>query len=178
MFITLNIGSELIQPGLGLLFWMIISFVILLLLLKKFAWGPILSALNNREEYIKKSLEGAQKARIEMDNISAEGQKVINEARIESEAVLKETREIRDKIISEARQQAEQEAKNIFKKAEEQIEQEKRSAMLELKSEIANLAITVAQKIVRRELSSDKDQSDLIQETLKGIDLKLSVNDK
>ncbi|BAV95168.1 ATP synthase F0 subunit B [Ichthyobacterium seriolicida] len=137
-----------------------------------------MSALNNREEYIKKSLEGAQKARIEMDNISAEGQKVINEARIESEAVLKETREIRDKIISEARQQAEQEAKNIFKKAEEQIEQEKRSAMLELKSEIANLAITVAQKIVRRELSSDKDQSDLIQETLKGIDLKLSVNDK
>jgi F-type H+-transporting ATPase subunit b len=163
-FVILN---PLITPDLGLAFWTIVTFVLLLYILGKFAWKPIVTALKNREQSISEALGAAIKAREEMKLMSAENEKLLQQARIERDMMLREAREIKDKMIVEAKEQAQDEGRKILAQAQENIERERERAFKELKSEVAVLAIEAASKIIRKELSDKNYQEELIGEYLK-----------
>ena len=155
----------------GLFFWQSLLFIALILLLKKFAWGPILSAVEEREEGIKEALELAEKAKEEMQALNADNERILAEARIERDILLKEAREIKDKIVSEAKDQANTEADKILLSAKEQINNEKLKAITELKNQVADMSIDIAEKILRSELSDVKKQKELVAQVLKSSDL-------
>ncbi|MCK0114470.1 F0F1 ATP synthase subunit B [Gelidibacter sp. F63206] len=157
---------DLITPGLGLVFWSIITFLFLLIVLKKFAWKPILGAIDERENGIKNALEAADKARLEMENLKADNERILNEARAEREAMLKDAREIKNKMVSDAKEEAQEEATKMITQAQEAIENEKRSAMAELKNHVASLSIEIAEKVVREELSNKGRQLELVESML------------
>lgn len=163
---------DLITPGLGLVFWSVITFLILLLVLKKFAWKPILGAVDERESGIKNALEAADKARKEMENLKADNERILNEARAEREAMMKEARDIKNKMVSDAKEEAQQQAAKMIARAQEAIENEKRSAMAELKNHVATLSIEIAEKVVRQELGSKDKQLELVESML--VDAKLN----
>lgn len=156
----------------GLFFWQLVLFVGLVLLLKKFAWKPILDSVNNREEGIKKALDSAEKAKKEMENLQADNEKLLQEARMEREAMLKEARDLKSKMIEDAKGEAENQANKIIQQAQATIESEKKAAISELKSQVASLSIEIAEKVVREELSNKDKQSKLI-DTMLG-DTKLN----
>lgn len=157
---------DLITPGLGLVFWSIITFLFLLIVLKKFAWKPILGAIDERENGIKNALEAADKARLEMENLKADNERILNEARAEREAMLKDAREIKNKMISDAKEEAQEQATKMIAQAQEAIENEKRSAMAELKNQVASLSIEIAEKVVREELTNKDRQLELVESML------------
>jgi F-type H+-transporting ATPase subunit b len=165
-------GSELINPGIGLVFWMLITFLILLFLLKKFAWGPILGAVTSREESIRNALESAENARKEMQNLQADNDKLLKEARAEREAMLKEAREIKDKLIADSKEQAKVEGDKIVLQAQAAIESEKKAAMADIKSQVAELSVAIAEKVIKQELSNKDKQLKLVDELLGDIKLK------
>ena len=150
----------------GLFFWQMLLFVLLLFLLKKFAWQPILKALNDREEGIKSALESAENAKLEMENLQADNQKLIQEARIEREAMIKEAREIKEKMISDAKEEAKSEADKMISNAQVAIESEKKSAITDIKNQVANLSIDIAEKVVKGELSDKGKQLKLVEDML------------
>jgi len=150
----------------GLFFWQMLLFVLLLFLLKKFAWQPILKALNDREEGIKSALESAENAKLEMENLQADNQKLIQEARIEREVMIKEAREIKEKMISDAKEEAKSEADKIISNAQDVIESEKKSAITDIKNQVANLSIDIAEKVVKGELSDKGKQLKLVEDML------------
>ena len=151
----------------GLFFWQSLLFIALILLLKKFAWGPILSAVEDREEGIKKALELAEKAKEEMQAINADNERILAEARIERDSLLKEAREMKDKIVSEAKDQANAVSDKILLSAKEQINNEKLKAITELKNQVADMSIDIAEKILRSELSDVNKQKELVAQVLK-----------
>lgn len=153
---------DLITPGFGLVFWSLITFFILLIVLKKFAWKPILGAIDERESGIKNALEAADKARMEMENLKADNERILNEARAEREAMLKDAREIKNKMVSDAKEEAQEQATKMITQAQEAIANEKRSAMAELKNHVASLSIDIAEKVVREELSNKDRQLELV----------------
>ena len=157
---------DLITPELGLVFWSIITFLFLLIVLKKFAWKPILGAIDERENGIKNALEAADKARLEMENLKADNERILNEARAEREAMLKDAREIKNKMVSDAKEEAQEQATKMITQAQEAIENEKRSAMAELKNHVASLSIEIAEKVVREELSNKGRQLELVESML------------
>jgi len=150
----------------GLFFWQMILFVLLLLLLKKFAWGPILSALNDREEGIKEALDSAEKARLEMQNLQSDNQKLLQEARSEREAMIKEAREIKEKMISDAKDEAKIEADKMIINAQAAIESEKKAAISEIKNQVASLSIDIAEKVIKSELADKDKQLKLVESML------------
>lgn len=160
---------ELIQPGLGLIFWMTLSFALVLFLLGKYAWKPIMKMLKEREESIDQALHAADRAREEMKNLVSDNEKLLAEAKNERDAILSEARKIREKIIDEARIKANEEARRIVENALERIENEKMAAITELKNQIALLSIEIAEKLVREELSHDKKQEELIKKMLDDV---------
>jgi len=131
----------------GLFFWQSILFLVLIFLLKKYAWGPILQAINEREEGIKEALEAADHAKKEMQALNADNERILHEAKVERDAILKEAREIKEGIISEAKTKATEEADKVMASAREQIHNEKMAAITELKNHVANLSIDIAQKV-------------------------------
>ncbi len=153
---------DLITPGLGLVFWSLITFFILLIVLRKFAWKPILGAIDERESGIKNALEAADKARMEMENLKADNERILNEARAEREAMLKDAREIKNKMVSDAKEEAQEQATKMITQAQEAIANEKRSAMAELKNHVASLSIEIAEKVVREELTNKDKQLALV----------------
>ncbi len=157
--------------GVGLFFWMIILFIALLFLLKKLAWKPILQAVEEREEGIRKSLEEAEKARKEMQNLTAHNEKVMKEARLEREAMLKEARAIYDKTVEESKEKARLEYQKILEDAKKDIEAEKQAAITEMKKKVAELSIDIAEKLLKKELSSEEAQLSLIEQSIKDEDL-------
>ncbi len=157
--------------SLGLFFWQTLLFVILIFVLKKYAWKPILSAVEEREEGIKNALDSAQKAKEEMKSLNADNERILHEAKLERDSLLKEAREMKEKIISDAKESANQEAEKILTTAKEQIRNEKLKAITELKNEVANLSIEMAEKILKSELSDKEAQSEMISRTLKQKDL-------
>lgn len=157
---------DLITPGLGLVFWSIITFFLLLFVLRKFAWKPILGAINDREEGIKNALEAADKARLEMENLKADNERILNEARAEREGMLKDARDIKNKMINDAKEEAQAEASKMISQAQAAIESEKKAAMAELKNQVAALSIDIAEKVVREELSDKDKQLKLVQSML------------
>jgi F-type H+-transporting ATPase subunit b len=155
----------------GLFFWQSLLFIALILLLKKFAWGPILTAVEEREDGIKDALEAAEKAKSEMQALNADNERILTEARTERDALLKDAREVKDKIINGAKEQANSEADKILTSAKEQINNEKLKAITELKNTVATLSIDIAEKVLRSELSDRKKQEDLVENALKETEL-------
>ncbi|MCK0130562.1 F0F1 ATP synthase subunit B [Flavobacteriaceae bacterium F08102] len=157
--------------SIGLFFWQSVLFVLLLLLLRKFAWKPILNAVNSREEGIKNALAEADRARQEMQNITADNEKVLKEARAERDAMLKEAREIKENVISEAKEEAKIQANKMIEQAKVAIQSEKLAAMTELKSQVAELSINIAEKVVKEQLSDKDKQLQLIDNLLADVKL-------
>jgi F-type H+-transporting ATPase subunit b len=150
----------------GLFIVQTILFLLLIFLMVKFAWKPILNSLNDREEGIKTALDAAENAKKEMENLNADNERLLKEARIEREALLKEAREMKDKIISDATNEAQDKAGKMIEQAQAAIETEKKAAMAELKSHVAGLSIEIAEKVVREELSNKDKQLKLVEDML------------
>lgn len=162
---------ELIKPGIGLLFWMLLTFSLLLYILRKFAWKPILSALQNRENSIRNALSSAEKTREEMARLKADNQQLMDEARKERDKLMAEAREMKEHILEEARQRSAEEGKRMIDNARSQIVQEKAAAMDEIRSMVAGYSVEIAEKLLRQKLEKDKDQQALIEEYIKSIRL-------
>jgi len=160
---------ELVTPGLGLIFWMVLSFSVILFILKKYAWKPILKALKEREITIDTALKSADKAKEEMEQLMADNEKIIKEAKNERDNLLKDARQVKDKIISEAKQKANSEAKIIIEDAMGKIESEKEAALSEIKNQVAGFSIEIAERILKKKLEKTKDQKDLINELINEI---------
>ena len=164
-------NNPLINPGLGTFVWMLVSFGILAFILIKFGWPMILKALKNREEAIATSLGEAAKAREEMKTLVAHNEELLRQAKIERDELLRQARVTSDQIVEEARAKASAEADRIVENARESINYEKLKAMTELKNQIANLSIEIAEKLIRAELE-DKPKADaLIQKELEMVKL-------
>ncbi|WP_400075853.1 F0F1 ATP synthase subunit B [Winogradskyella sp. R77965] len=159
-------STELVMPGLGLVFWTAVTFIILLIILRKFAWKPILGAVSDREEGIKDALASAEKARKEMENLHADNERILQEARAEREAMLKDARDMKNKIVSDAKDEAQVQASKMIEQAQLAIESEKKAAMAELKSHVAGLSLDIAEKVVREELSNKDKQLKLVEDML------------
>jgi F-type H+-transporting ATPase subunit b len=155
---NLFILSSLTTPGIGLIFWTTIVFLLLLVLLGKYAWKPILNAIKTREEGIEKALTSAQSALNDMRELRENNEKILAEAREERDVLIKESREVKDAIIAEAKTKATKESERIITSAREQINNEKNAAISELKNQVASLSIEIAEKILKSELSSDEKQ--------------------
>ena len=157
---------DLITPEFGLVFWTLITFLVLLFILRKFAWTPILGAVSEREEGIKDALASAEKARQEMENLQADNERILQEARAEREAMLKDARVMKAKMIADAKDEAQSQASKMIQQAQAAIESEKKAAMAELKSHVAGLSIEIAEKVVRDELSNKDKQLKLVENML------------
>ena len=163
---------DLITPDVGLLFWTLVSFIILYLILRKFAWGPILTAVKEREESIKAALDAADNAKKEMENLKADNEKILNEAKTERETMLKEAREMKSKLISDAENEAKAKAKTMVEAAKTAIQNEKNSAMNELKNTVVDLSVGIAEKLISEELADKDRQLKMIEEILDDSKLK------
>jgi F-type H+-transporting ATPase subunit b len=152
---------DLVTPGIGLVFWTSVVFLILILLLSKFAWKPILSAIKEREENIDKALKSADRARSEIKDLQNANERLLNEARSERDSMLKEAREVKEKMISEAKDKANSEAERILSSARETINNEKNAAVAEIKAQVATLSVEIAEKILRSELTAESKQKAL-----------------
>lgn len=168
------LASSLTTPAIGLVFWTTVIFITFFLILKKFAWKPILNAVKSREEMIKGSLASAEKARKEMLQLQADNEVILRKAREEREIILKEARDIRDKLISEAKGKASEEADKLVEKARAGIEMEKAKALSDIKTQVANLSIEIASKIVEERLKQTDEQERLIDSYLK--EMKITKN--
>jgi F-type H+-transporting ATPase subunit b len=157
---------DLITPGFGLVFWTVITFLILLFILKKFAWKPILGAVSSREESIINALAAAEAARREMENLQADNERILQEARAEREAMMKEAREIKNKMIADAKEEAKASADTMIAQAQEAIASEKKAAIAELKGQVASLSLEIAEKVVKQELANKGQQEKLVEEML------------
>lgn len=163
MFLEIN---PLVKPDIGLIFWTTITFIVLLIVLRKFAWKPVLGAVKKREQSIEDSLAEAEKAREEMKKLQNDNEKILAEARRERDTILREARDVRDKLVTEARDDAAKQADQIISSAREQIDNQKMAAVTELKNQVADMSIQIAEMILRRELDDKKKQEELVQEHL------------
>jgi F-type H+-transporting ATPase subunit b len=150
----------------GLFFWQVLIFLGLILLLKKFAWKPILDAVNEREEGIKNALESAEKAKKDMENLKSDNEKLLADARAERDALMKEAREIKEKMISDAKADAQAQGEKMINQAKAAIESEKNAAMADLKNQVASLSLEIAEKLLKDELSNKEAQTKLVEKML------------
>ena len=153
--------------SIGLFVWQTVLFLALLFLLRKYAWKPILSAVEEREEGIKNALEAADNAKKEMEALNADNERILREAKAERDNILKEAREIKETIIAEAKTQATEEADKVLASAREQINNEKLAAITELKNQVADLSIDIAKKVLKSELKDTAKQKELVNNALK-----------
>ena len=163
------IKVNILAPDIGLMFWTLLIFLILLFLLRKFAWKPIVSALNQRDLSIEKALNEARIARDEIENLKLENDKILTQAKLERDAMLRQAKELGDSIISQAKENAQKEGKLILSETRELVKREKEQAMLELKNEIGDLVIKTASKVIRQELTGTDQQKKIIEESLKDL---------
>ena len=143
-----------------------ILLLVLIALMVKFAWKPILNSLNEREEGIQGALDAAENAKKEMENLQADNQKLLQEARLERETMLKEARELKAKMIADAEEEAQAQAGKMIAQAQAAIDSEKKAAMAELKNHVAGLSISIAEKVVGKELSDKSNQEKLVETML------------
>lgn len=161
----------LVMPDFGLLFWMVLSFSLLIWLLGKFAWKPILTALSAREDSIEKALKSAELAKNEMVKLQAGNEKLLKEAMMERERIVKEARELKDSIVRDARNMAVIEANKVMEEVKSAIARERTEAVNEMKSVISSFSIDIAEKILKEHLSDNKKQKDLVANYLENIKL-------
>ena len=162
---------DLVIPSIGLIFWTSLVFIILLFLLGKFAWKPILSSVKERETKIESALEASKKAREEMAALKSQNEDLRKEALVERDTLLKEAREMKDKIVAEAKNTAKEEGERVIESAREVITNEKMAAVTEIKNQVATLSIEIAEKIVKEKLSTDEKQKTLVDGLVKEINL-------
>ena len=162
----------LVMPDFGLLFWMVVSFSLLLIILKRYAWGPITRALNERDSSISKALNAAEKARQEMDQLRQRNDNLMKEAILERERIVREAREIKESIVREAREEAIVEAQKIMEAAKVSIEQERALATAEMKKMVASYSVEIAELLLRQHLTDNARQKELINSYIE----KITVN--
>jgi F-type H+-transporting ATPase subunit b len=160
---------ELLTPGTGLIIWQLIVFVLLFLLLSKLAWKPIISSLKEREVSIQSALDTAEKARLEMSQLKADNEKLLKDARIERDRILQEAREVSIRMKDEAQQDAKKSADKIIEDAKAAINIEKQAALKEVKIQVAMFSLDIAEKLMKKNLSSDKAQKELVEGYLKDL---------
>ncbi|WP_304066468.1 F0F1 ATP synthase subunit B [Pedobacter glucosidilyticus] len=163
---------ELVTPSIGLVFWTLVSFLILLVILKKLAWKPMLGAIHERERSIEDALNKAELAKQEMARLSNENEALLKQAKAERDAILKEAKEIKDQIVNEAKTQAQTEGAKLIEKAKLEINNQKIAALDEVKNQVASLSLEIAEKIMRQQFNDKQKQEQLVGELLK--DVKLS----
>jgi len=162
---------DLVSPGIGLIFWMTVSFLIVLFLLKKFAWKPILAGIEARNDSIDEALRSAENARQDMENLKAENEKLLDEARQEREKLLKDAMGIADTIKEQARQEAEKISQRIVDDARVSIENEKQEALKDVKNQVVKFSLVIAEKLMKRNLSQQQEQKKLVDEFVKDLNL-------
>jgi F-type H+-transporting ATPase subunit b len=162
---------ELLNPGTGLIFWQALIFLLLFFILAKYAWKPITESLRVREESIQKALDSAEKAKAEMAQLQADNKKLLDDARKEREVILKDAREIAAKVKEEAQEDAAKQTSKMIADAKAAINTEKQAALTEVKAQVAGLVIDVAEKLLRKKLSNEKEQRELIEEYIKDVNL-------
>ncbi len=162
---------ELLIPESGLIIWQLILFLVVLFVLSKFVWKPIINGIKQRETTIAESLESAERAREEMQNLKADNEKLIQEARLERDKMLKEAKESANSMIEEARDKAKKEGAKIIEDAKKAIDNEKQLALSQVKEEAANLSVQIAEKILRTQLKDEKAQKELVTEYMKEANL-------
>lgn len=155
---------ELLTPDIGLVVWSTIAFICLLLVLRKFAWKPIVETLSAREESITSALASAEKAREEMASLSARNEEILKEAKEERNNILREANKVKDEIVADARDKAQEEASKIMVDAKEEIEVQKQAVMAEMKNAAASLSLEIAEKVLGKELSNKEAHSSFINE--------------
>jgi len=165
------LANTLTTPAIGNIFWATLIFGLLLVLLRAFAWKPIMGAIKTREESIKDSLKAADQARKDMERLQADNEAIMKEARRERDQLMKEARDSRDKMITEAKNQARTEADRIVEKARTGIEKEKSAALSEIRDHVADLSVEIAEKILRESLKDRDVQDSLINKLLDDIDM-------
>ncbi len=161
----------LVMPDFGLFFWMLLSFSILLWVLRRFAWGPILKALDDREKSIDEALKSAENAKIEMTRLQSGNEKILREAILERERIVKEARDLKDSIVGLARHEAANEANKIMENARASIERERVAAISDIKNLIANFSVEIAGKILKERLSDESRQKELVQNYIDQINI-------
>jgi F-type H+-transporting ATPase subunit b len=162
-------NNPLVQPDPGLYIWTIITFLILVVLLARFAWRPLLEALERRQEAIRKSLDDARQAKQDLERVNAESQRILAQARTEAEAIVARTRDDAARLREELRQKAQQEASGIVRNAEKQIELETARALHQIRNEAVDISVAIASKILQRNVSRE-DNERLIAETFKQLE--------
>ncbi|WP_447635582.1 F0F1 ATP synthase subunit B [Flavobacterium microcysteis] len=155
----------------SLVFWTTIIFIVFFILLRKFAWKPILGAVKGREESINNALASAEAARKEMQNLTADNERILHEARMERDVLLKEAREMRDKMIADSKHEAQVQGERMIEQAKTAIEAEKNAAMAELKSQVSSLSLEIAEKLLKEELSNKEAQTKLVEKMLGDVKL-------
>ena len=162
-------NNPLVQPDPGLYIWTIATFLILLWLLAKFAWRPLLAALEQRQETIRKSLDDAQQAKQDLERLNAESRKILAEARVQAESILSQTRTDASRLRDELKQKAQSEAAGVIKNAERQIQLETARALQQIRIEAVDLSVQIASKIIQRNLSRE-DNERLIEDALRQVE--------
>lgn len=157
---------DLVTPAIGLIFWTVLIFTILLVLLRAFAWKPILNAVKERNDSISEALNSAKKAKEEMASLQADNEKILKEARVERDNIVKEARDLKDQMVADAKKQASVEAEKMIENAKSAIENEKRAAINEMKNQMAALSVEIAEKLIQKELSDKSGQDELINNLL------------
>jgi len=162
---------EIVTPKLGLIFWQLVIFLLVLFLLAKFAWKPILVALRDREDSIDNALRMAEQAKLEIQSLKAGNEKLLADARHERDQMLKEGQSIANQIVEKAKTDATDEANRIAQQAREAIQQEKNQALAEVRNTAAQLSVDIAERLLRRELADPAAQQQLVTEYLKDVKL-------
>lgn len=157
--------------SIGLFFWQTVLFLALLFLLKKYAWKPILEAVEARENGIKDAMEQAAKARAEFKNLNADNERILNEARMQRDEMLKEAREMKAKIVDSAKDDAKAEAAKVMEQAKQAIVSEKQAALADIKKQVASLSINIAEKVVGSELKAEGKQASLVEKMIEEVSL-------
>jgi F-type H+-transporting ATPase subunit b len=162
---------ELVTPEIGLVFWTTISFLIFLFILGKFAWKPILAAINEREISIENALMKAEAAKEEMARLTSENESLLREARAERDIILQEARKLKDKIVGDAREAAQEEGARMIEKAKIEINMQKALAIADVKNQVASLSLEIAEKVLRKQFEDASKQDALVTELLKEVKL-------
>ena len=162
---------EIVTPGIGLIFWQAVTFLLLLLILSRFVWRPIMNALHTREASIEDAIRAAELAREEMERLTSDNQKLMAEARVERDHLIKEAAALATKIREEAREEASKIADKIIQDAKHTIDLEKQAAMAEVRNQIAEFSLVITEKILRRTLEKESEQKKLIDQYLNEIKL-------
>ena len=154
--------DALLTPAFGSVVWATVSFLVVLFLLRKMAWAPILQGLKDREEEIEGALNSAKEARAEIQNLQSDNERLLQEARAERDGMLRDARDMADKLVAEAKQLAKDEGERMIDQAKQAIDGERAAAVAELKAEVAKLSLDIAENLVRQELKGDDAQQELI----------------